>query len=144
MDIVGTWPLVHHVDIAVSAWSYAAGEPPRSSLDVIHRAGDYLPAVERRLAALDAAAIDLCIYNAGTDPHEDCDLGGLEGMTTGVIRRRERTVFGWAAAKNIPVAFVLAGGYAGGALTREALVDLHRLTIAAAGRPAGRECRVAS
>lgn len=130
MDIVRTWPRVHHVDIAVSAWSYAGGEPSRSSLDVIRRAGDYLPTLARRLAALDTSNIDLCIYNAGMDPHEDCGLGGLDGMTTDVIRSRERTIFEWAAGAGIPVAFVLAGGYVGGALTREALVDLHRLTIA--------------
>ena len=35
---------------------------------------------------LEASGLDLCIYHAGMDPHEDCDLGGLEGVTTGDVR----------------------------------------------------------
>jgi acetoin utilization deacetylase AcuC-like enzyme len=129
IDIIRDWTQVTHVDIAVSAWGADAGDPSRSSRDVIASPGDYLPTLERRLAALDGPAFHLCIYNAGMDPHEDCDLGGLEGMTTDVIRKRERMVFAWAASVGVPVAFVLAGGYVGGTLTRDALVDLHRITI---------------
>jgi hypothetical protein len=43
--------------------------------------------------------------------------------------------FDWARAVGTPVAFVLAGGYVSRGrqgLTQAALVDLHRLTIAAA------------
>jgi acetoin utilization deacetylase AcuC-like enzyme len=136
--IVGPWPRVAHVDIAVSAWNAPGGDASRSSLDVITVAGGYLPTLERRLETLDTFGLDLCIYNAGMDPHEDCAIGGLPGITTDVIRARERMVFAWAAAASMPVAFVLAGGYSGGAMTRDALVDLHRLTIeeaAAAGGP---------
>ena len=142
MDIVAAWTRVTHVDIAVSPWSAPAGDPSRSSLDAVALAGDYLPTLERRLGALDTSGLDLCIYNAGMDPHEDCDLGGLPGLTTEVIRRRERMVFAWARGAGVPVAFVLAGGYAGGALSRDALVDLHRQTIeeAAAGSAAAASC----
>jgi acetoin utilization deacetylase AcuC-like enzyme len=132
VDIVHDWPEVLHVDLAVSAWDAPAGDQGRCSVETIHRAEDYLPTLERRLASLTRTPIDLCIYNAGMDPHEDSDIGGLAGMTTAIIRARERTVFEWAAAARIPVAFVLAGGYAGSELSRERLVDLHRLTIAAA------------
>jgi acetoin utilization deacetylase AcuC-like enzyme len=141
IDLVRAWMDVTHVDLAVSAWPCPGGDPSHSSLDVIRSADDYLPTLQRRLAALDAGSLDLCIYNAGMDPHEDCGLGGLEGMATEVIGEREWMVFEWAAASGLPVAFVLAGGYAGGRLSRDALVDLHRLTIAAAaGAPLG-ECR---
>jgi acetoin utilization deacetylase AcuC-like enzyme len=132
LAIVRDWTDVLHVDITVSPWHVDAGDPSRCSLDAIDFADDYLPALERRLAALDTSSLDLCIYNAGMDPHEDCGIGGLDGMTTAVIRDRERTVFQWAASAGLPVAFVLAGGYAGGSLSRNALVDLHRLTIEAA------------
>lgn len=132
LDIVRGWPEVIHIDIAVSSWCAPAGDPHRHSLDAIHRAADYLPTLEKRLAALAARPIDLCIYNAGMDPHEDCDIGGLDGMTTDMLRRRERMVFDWAASARVPVAFVLAGGYSGERLSRDALVDLHRLTIHAA------------
>jgi acetoin utilization deacetylase AcuC-like enzyme len=132
LDIVRDWAQVTHVDITVSAWGAPAGDPSRSSHDEIRSAGDYLPTLERRLAALDSSAFDLCLYNAGMDPHEDCDIGGLEGMTNDVLREREHTVFAWAARAAVPVAFVLAGGYIGGLLSRPALVALHRMTIAAA------------
>jgi acetoin utilization deacetylase AcuC-like enzyme len=137
MDIVAAWPRVIHVDIAVSPWSAPAGDPSRSSLDAVTRADHYLPTLERRLSALHTSGLDLCIYNAGMDPHEDCDLGGLHGLTSEVIRERERMVFAWAGSAGVPVAFVLAGGYAGGTLSRDVLVGLHRLTIeeAAAGPP---------
>lgn len=138
IDLVGDWPDVTHVDLAVSAWQCSGGDPSRSSLDVIRSADDYLPTLHRRLAAIHTSSLDLCIYNAGMDPHEDCGLGGLEGMTTEVIGQREGMVFEWAAAAGIPVAFVLAGGYAGGRLSRDALVDLHRLTIAAAAGDASK------
>ena len=136
LDIVRSWNEVMHVDIAVSSWSVDAGDPSRNSLDSIASAADYLPTLERRLAAIDTSSLDLCLYNAGMDPHEDCDIGGLDGMTTDVIREREQMVFDWAAGAAVPVAFVLAGGYSGASLSRDRLVDLHRLTIAAAaGRP---------
>ena len=66
------------------------------------------------------------------DPHEDGGLGGLDGVTTEVLRERERWFFDWAARRQIPVAFVLAGGYTSGQLPEDALVRLHRLTIEAA------------
>ena len=72
------------------------------------------------------------IYNAGVDPHEGCDIGGLRGMTAAVLAERDRIVFEWAAKHTCPVAFVLAGGYIGDRLSQATLVDLHRHTIAAA------------
>ena len=75
---------------------------------------------------------DLVIYNAGMDPHEESAIGGLAGITTSVIAERERLVFEWARQRGVGVAFTLAGGYTGGRLDRERLVELHRLTIAAA------------
>ena len=75
------------------------------------------------------SSIDLMIYNAGMDPHEDCSTGGAVGITTAVLAQREKSVFGWAVRHGVPVSFVLAGGYSGRKLTRDQLVDLHRLTI---------------
>lgn len=132
LAIAGGWPQVTHADMTVCPWGAPSADESRSSLDVVRTADAYLPALARRLEMLAGGGFDLCIYNAGMDPHEDCEIGGLEGMTTGVLRERERMVFAWAASAHVPVAFVLAGGYAGGSLTRDALVDLHRMTIAAA------------
>jgi acetoin utilization deacetylase AcuC-like enzyme len=69
------------------------------------------------------------------DPHEDSAIGGLDGITTDTLRARERWFFQWAALRQLPVAFVLAGGYVSAALTEDALVGLHRLTIEAAVDP---------
>ncbi|HJQ12999.1 MAG TPA: hypothetical protein VJ840_18350, partial [Gemmatimonadaceae bacterium] len=78
---------------------------------------------------------DLCIYNAGMDPHEDCSTGGLPGITTDVLAEREKIVFDWCAGRKLPIAFVLAGGYAGLKLDKASLVALHRLTLTEASRP---------
>ena len=93
--------------------------------------GDYLATIEHALSALDDKVFDVCLYNAGMDPHEDSAIGGLDGITAEKLRERERWFFQWAARRELPVAFVLAGGYASGALTEDALVGLHRLTIEA-------------
>jgi hypothetical protein len=45
---------------------------------------------------------------------------------------REQLVFDWCREREWPIAFVLAGGYKGDRLTKEGLVDLHRLTLSAA------------
>ncbi len=97
-------------------------------------ADDYLPTVAARLAELPARApaFDLCLYNAGMDPHEGCPIGGLPGITTEILAGRERLVFAWCRRQRLPVAFVLAGGYTGPALDERGLVALHSLTLAAA------------
>jgi acetoin utilization deacetylase AcuC-like enzyme len=133
-ELVREIPGVVQVDIAVS-WGfdrYRAPEAP-GSLTVVESAEAYLGTIERTLHALDDTVFDVCLYNAGMDPHEDCDIGGLDGITTDVLRERERWFFEWVAGRQLPVAFVLAGGYASPPrLTNEAVVGLHRLTIEAA------------
>jgi len=99
-----------------------------NTLDIVRDADKYLPTIEGRLAALDGS-FDLCIYNAGMDPDERCAVGGFPGITASMLRRRDEMVFSWAKDHGVPIAFVLAGGYAGGALPRDELVKLHRMTI---------------
>jgi acetoin utilization deacetylase AcuC-like enzyme len=88
------------------------------------------------LNELDSEGIDfdLCIYNAGMDPHEDCSIGGLVGVTTGELAYREKQVFAWCKRRSLPLAFVLAGGYVSLDLDEAGLVELHRLTLAEAVR----------
>jgi acetoin utilization deacetylase AcuC-like enzyme len=91
-------------------------EKPPSSLD-IHLAdgvGDeeYL----RRLgngyhAALAMFHPELVIYVAGADPYCEDQLGGL-ALTLDGLRERDRLVIWTALHNRIPVAVVLAGGYA--------------------------------
>ena len=125
---------IWQLDAAVNAFdSYTPA--PRNTLDLVRRPGDYLPTIAARLGELPSRAprFDLCLYNAGMDPHEGCPVGGMAGITTGIIAERERLVFDWCRARGLAVAFVLAGGYTGPSLDQHGLVELHRLTVAAAG-----------
>ena len=99
-----------------------------NTLDIVRDAAKYLPTIESRLAAL-KGPFDLCIYNAGMDPDERCAVGGFPGITASILRQREAMVFEWARSHSVPIAFALAGGYAGGSLPRSELVGLHRITI---------------
>ncbi len=130
-----TWR-VAALDIATSAYDqYDA--PAGWTLDVIEGADDYLPTLRRRLDALNPEDIHLVIYNAGMDSFEKCSTGGLRGITAEVLAERERVVFDWCHEAEVAVAFVLAGGYVNSRFPKEELVNLHRLTIAAAAnRPA--------
>jgi acetoin utilization deacetylase AcuC-like enzyme len=122
---------VVHRDVAVSSFDdYIAGGA-QQQLTVVDRAHHYLKAVDATLVTI-PDGIDLVIYNAGMDPFEGCNIGGLAGITREILAERERMVFEWARAAGVPVAFVLAGGYTGRRLSQPTLVDLHRLTISSA------------
>jgi acetoin utilization deacetylase AcuC-like enzyme len=60
----------------------------------------YLRMVDQALGRV-GTSFDLCLYNAGMDAD----------VSPSVLERRESLVFDWCRAKQIPVAFVLAGGY---------------------------------
>jgi acetoin utilization deacetylase AcuC-like enzyme len=130
-ELVGRHPGVRILDIAVNAFDQYP-PAPGNSLDLVASAGDYLPTLERRLQELANEHFDLCLYNAGMDPHQDCPVGGLAGIDAMLLARRERAVFDWCRGRALPVAFVLAGGYIGPSLERSELVALHRLTLHAA------------
>ncbi len=128
----GTWSIVAgeervwQLDVAVSPVDVYA-PTGHATLDLVTRARDYLPTIERRLRDL-APGFDVMLYNAGMDPYEGCAIGGMTGITRDVLGERERMVFEWAGRQGVPVAFVLAGGYG----SEEVLVELHRMTISAA------------
>ena len=109
--------------------------PHRHTLDVVSAARQYLPVLKSRLEGLAsrAPAFDLCLYNAGMDPHQGCPIGGLPGIDGAVLQDREAIVFEWCRERGIPIAFSLAGGYIGPGLTQAGLTELHRLTLAAGG-----------
>lgn len=132
-EIIKNDPRIWQIDISVSGFdSYTEEDPIRHHLHVVNDADDYLPLLEMELERAAEEDFDLVLYNAGMDPHEDCNVGGLPGITSDIIRLRERMVFDWARARGIPVAFVLAGGYTGRDLWEEKLTALHQMTVAAA------------
>ena len=121
---------LEQVDVSVIRYDNY-GSTPQSRLVFAH--GDnYLDVIESELARIaDPAGIDLILYNAGMDPHEDA--GGAAGIDTDMLRRREEMVFAWAHGHGLPLAWVLAGGYLN-RVDMDGLVDLHRLTIDAAAK----------
>ena len=127
-------PGVEIVDVSVSHYDEFT---PRPDARLTFSGGrDHLPVVEAALATVtDPTGIDLILYNAGMDPHENA--GGVAGITADVLERRECLVFDWATSLGVPVAFVLAGGYTVG-ISMDDLVALHRLTVEAAAAAAGR------
>lgn len=122
---------IEQIDVSVSSYDHYESSK-QANLWMTDGAG-YLSTIESALESVkDPASIDVIMYNAGMDPHELCSTGGERGITTATLAARERMVFDWARHHEAPVAFVLAGGYSGRALTRQELVDLHRLTLEAA------------
>jgi acetoin utilization deacetylase AcuC-like enzyme len=110
-------------------------EKPLSSLD-IHlpdATGDkeYLERLENGLrAALTMSQPEVIIYVAGADPYREDQLGGLS-LTFDGLMERDTLVIGTALEKKIPVATVLAGGYA---MDVEDTITIHANTAEAAKR----------
>jgi acetoin utilization deacetylase AcuC-like enzyme len=117
---------IHQMDV------YPAEKPP-STLDVGLWSGD---GDEEYLAAMNAYfprlyrefEPDIVFYLAGADPFLGDRLGGLKVTREG-LRERDRIVLENARRMGIPVAVVLAGGYA---LDVEDVVAIHLNTISAA------------
>lgn len=95
--------------------NYPTDKPP-SDLDIglddgvgdeeyLRRLGEALPDI------LEGHRPDLVLYLAGADPYRDDQLGGLRLSRDG-LRRRDRFVLAESRRRGVPVAVVLAGGYA--------------------------------
>ena len=119
---------IHQMDIYPS-------EKATSSLDVGLWAGDgdevYLARMRAHFPRLYREfGPDLVIYLAGADPYGRDQLGGLN-LTFGGLKERDRIVIEEARKLKIPVAVVLAGGYA---TEIEDTVAIHINTIRIAQR----------
>ncbi|MGO9239711.1 MAG: histone deacetylase [Bryobacteraceae bacterium] len=112
---------IFHADPAVFTLSihqlnnYPQVKPP-STLDVDLEDGigdhEYLARLDTAYTASVAAfQPDLILYVAGADPYFDDQLGGLELSKDG-LQARDRLIFNVAVRRRIPIAVVLAGGYA--------------------------------
>jgi acetoin utilization deacetylase AcuC-like enzyme len=92
---------------------------------------EYLWHLERGLdETLERSRPQLAIYLAGADPYEDDRLGRLKLTKAGLARRDER-VLATLAARGIPVAIAMAGGYA---RDIEDSVEIHATTLRTAAR----------
>ncbi|WP_145361218.1 histone deacetylase family protein [Alienimonas californiensis] len=106
------------------------GKKEVSDLDVPlpDRTGDeaYLWALGKALEELDRRfAPQLIIYVAGADPYEHDRLGRLS-LTAEGLRERDLMVYRWAKERGLPVAAVMAGGYAPDV---EAIAAIHFATV---------------
>jgi acetoin utilization deacetylase AcuC-like enzyme len=90
--------------------------------------GEYLWHLEEHLPAVLAHRPGIAFYLAGADPYEWDQLGGL-GLTIDGLKRRDQLVFESFRAAGVPVAVVLAGGYA---LNPDDTVEIHCNTVRAA------------
>lgn len=107
----------------------------RSDLDVALPTGAddgvYLDALSHGLArTLEESDAELVIYLAGADPYLDDRLGQLAVSKEG-LADRDRMVFEWCRAANVPVVVTMSGGYA---RYVDDTVDIHLNTVALAAQ----------
>lgn len=131
-SLIGGDPRITQLDVSVSMFD-AYRECDNAIPVIIRHHENYLPAV-RKILDTCHGDYDLVLYNAGMDPYQGDGTGGLHGIDYDTLNEREQIVFRWCSRRGVPVAFVLAGGYTGAAVTKEQLVGLHRLTVGNAAR----------
>jgi acetoin utilization deacetylase AcuC-like enzyme len=91
---------------------------------------EYLEALGRALAALgEPSEVDLVVYLAGADPFVGDRLGRLS-LTVEGLAARDRLVLSSCRRQGLPVALVMAGGYAEQV---EKIVSIHHQTLCIAG-----------
>lgn len=133
----GTWSIVRRfanvgqVDLVTSAYDDYDTRSPRSVKAVVRKAKNYLPTLEDLLVdwMVGNGEPDAIVYNAGMDPFQGCDVGGLRGVSGAMLRARERMVFDFADEYRAPIMWALAGGYVGSRCSSKTLTALHRSTV---------------
>lgn len=105
---------------------------PHSSLDVNLEDGvgdeEYQKALYNKLPGIfHSFKPDFVFYVAGSDPYEKDQLGGLK-LTIEGLEKRDDLVFNLCASEKVPVAVVMAGGYA---VNLEDTVTIHYNTCVA-------------
>jgi acetoin utilization deacetylase AcuC-like enzyme len=119
--------------LSIHQFNNYPSEKPPSSLDIhladgigdaeyLHRLGNGYR------AALSIFKPELVVYVAGADPFQEDQLGGLS-LTFDGLMERDRLVMWTALTHHVPVAIVLAGGYA---VNVEDTITIHANTAAVA------------
>lgn len=126
-ELVGENEQVLLADVSCNSYDSWQPSSERHYLKIVRNASEYLDAVTRALDHLEG--VDAIIYNAGMDPFEGCDTGGMRGITREILAERERLVAQWCEDTQTPAMFVLAGGYGGRNLDLDGVARLHLPTI---------------
>ncbi|NQT23468.1 MAG: histone deacetylase [Candidatus Omnitrophica bacterium] len=105
---------------------------PKSDLDIglLNRTKDkaYLAYLEKNIPrAISDFKPDFIMYVAGADPYEDDQIGNL-GLTLEGLKKRDEYIFTQGKNFEVPIAVVLAGGYA---YRQEDTVNIHFNTVKA-------------
>jgi acetoin utilization deacetylase AcuC-like enzyme len=108
-------------------------EKPPSGIDIDLRDNcsdeEYMAKLTAKLPpAIESFQPEIIYYLAGADPYFQDQLGGL-ALTIDGLKWRDRFVFDTARGKGVPVAVVLAGGYA---INVNDTVTIHANTVSAA------------
>jgi acetoin utilization deacetylase AcuC-like enzyme len=106
---------------------------PKSTRDIGLRDGardaEYLSALNEEVPKIVSSfKPELIVFVAGADPYREDQIGGL-ALTKEGLKKRDEFVFGIARNYSIPIALVLAGGYA---YKQEDTVAIHYNTVATA------------
>lgn len=126
-ELVGENENVVLADVSCNSFDMWKPNATRHHLEIVGDAGKYLDAVKRGLTHIEG--VDALIYNAGMDPFEGCNMGGMQGITRELLAERERLVAQWCEDTQTPAMFVLAGGYGGPNLDLDGVARLHLPTI---------------
>jgi acetoin utilization deacetylase AcuC-like enzyme len=119
--------------LSIHQFNNYPSEKPLSSLD-IHLAdgvedAEYLHRLRNGYhASLTMFKPELVVYAAGADPYREDQLGGLN-LTFEGLKQRDRLVIWTSLSHKVPVAVVLAGGYA---QSVEDTITIHANTAAVA------------
>ena len=126
-SILGSNPNVRFADVSVDSFDQWSPTDERHHRVTVGSADEYLEAIDDALTHLEG--VDLVIHNAGMDPHEGCDVGGMQGINHAVLAEREALIAEWLQRTGTPAAFALAGGYRGPGLDIDDIIDLHMFTV---------------
>ena len=101
--------------LSIHQFNNYPSEKPPSTIDIHLRDGvgdeEYLDRLGAALKVAMSFAPNLVFYVAGADPYREDQLGGLS-LTMEGLKQRDRLVLSTALNHSVPVAVVLAGGYA--------------------------------
>jgi acetoin utilization deacetylase AcuC-like enzyme len=125
--------------LSIHQFNNYPSEKPLSSLDIHLPDGtgdsEYLLRLGNGYrAAFAMFKPELVVYVSGADPYQEDQLGGLS-LTMGGLEERDRLVIRTARAHGVPVAIVLAGGYA---QSVEDTITIHANTARVASEIAAR------